>query len=102
MGKSEKKKKMSEAAIKGLEVFCSKFTPAKDELDATHFYTTSEIQEALKRLSPDAFAQPNEIYDYLYPRNYRPTIDTSHTMLVYKWMLKVGVVHEKFSNLEEK
>ncbi len=98
----EEKKGLSEQAENALEVFCKKFTPAKEELDATHFYTTEEIQEALKKLTPEAIVSPAEVYGYLYPLGYRPTIDTSHTMLVYKWMLKVSVVHEKFSNLEEK
>ncbi len=98
----KEQKQLSEEATTALETFCNKFAPAKDELDATHFYTTAEIEKALELLTPDAIASPAEIYAYLYPRIYRPTIDTSHAMLVYKWMLKVVVVSEKMLNLDEK
>ncbi len=94
------KKELSESATAALEVFCKKFTPAKDELDATHFYTTNEIQAALKRLTPDAEVEPVQIYDYLYPLGYRPTIDTSQILLTYKWMLKVKAVKDAFTELK--
>ncbi len=100
--KNDNRQELSKEAINTLEVFCEKFAPAKDELDATHFYTSVEIQKALEQLTPEASATPAEIYAYLYPLGYRPTIDTSHAMLVYKWMLKCVVVREKFSNLDKK
>lgn len=97
-----KNKDLTEQTQTAWGIFCDKFLPATSEADATHFYTTEEIITALKRLTPDAYADPNIIYNFLYTKGYRLTIDTSHTILVYKWMLKVIANKEKFINLAEK
>lgn len=92
---------LNDPAQRALEVFCRKFAPARDEADATHFYTTEEIGKALTELAPAAAADANQIYEILYPLGYRPTIDSSHFRLNYKWMLKKAPDTEKRINLEE-
>lgn len=94
--------KLTQSAQQALEVFCRKFAPAQDEADATHLYTTEEISKALTELAPSAAADGNQIYETLYPLGYRPTIDSSHFRLNYKWMLKKAPDTEKMINLDEK
>ena len=79
---------MSEIARNYIEVLMQTFAPARNETETTHWFSTDEVYEAIKRIDPGTEATKDDIYDSMMDAGFRYQCRPGAMALDFKWMLK--------------
>lgn len=70
-----------------IELFSSWYAPASDISQATDFFSTSEIVEALNQFHPGAKVNPEQVYQLMIDAGYRYAPDPGKMTFQLKWMI---------------
>ncbi|MDR1221755.1 MAG: 5-formyltetrahydrofolate cyclo-ligase [Tannerella sp.] len=73
-----------------ITILMSYFRPAGDEKDATHYLTTSEVSDAIRRLDPGAGIRSEDVYKAMLAAGFRYGYRPGTLGIDFRWML-----HEK-------
>jgi hypothetical protein len=73
-----------------ITILTGSFRPAADERDATHYLTTAEVTEAIRRLNPGAGIRSEDVYAAMLAAGFRYGCRPAAIGLDFRWML-----HEK-------
>lgn len=65
------------------------FLPALTEDETTHWFSTDEVYDAIKKISPGAGITKEEIYDAMIRAGFQFQCRPGALALDFKWMLKV-------------
>ena len=79
---------MSENASSYIEVLMQTFAPAQNLQETTHWFSTDEVYEAIKRIDPGTEATKDDIYDSMMDAGFRYQCRPGAMALDFKWMLK--------------
>ena len=79
---------MSEIANSYIEVLLQTFAPAQNERETTHWFSTDEVFEAIKRIDPATEATKDEIYNAMMDAGFRYQCRPGALALDFKWMLR--------------
>ncbi len=79
---------MSKNAGSYIEVLMQTFAPAKNEIETTHWFSTDEVFEAIKRIDPGTKTTKDDIYDSMMEAGFRYQCRPGAMALDFKWMLK--------------
>ncbi|MDR2917642.1 MAG: 5-formyltetrahydrofolate cyclo-ligase [Tannerella sp.] len=73
-----------------IAVLMGYFRPAKDDKDTTHYLTTSEVCDAIKRLDPGAGIRNEDVYNAMLASGFQYGCRPGTVGVDFRWML-----HEK-------
>lgn len=74
------------------------FLPALTEAETTHWFSTDEVYDAIKKISPGTSITKEEVYDAMIAAGFRFQCRPGALALDFKWMLKQNI----FSNTHTK
>lgn len=66
----------------------SVYAPALSESEATHWFTTQEVFEAVQKIDPGTELTVNDVYDALRDVGFRYQPRTGTIGCDFRWMLK--------------
>lgn len=72
-----------------ISVLADKFAPAVNADDTTHWFSTDEVFEAIKRIDPSASIKKDDVYQAMLDSGYMYGIRPSTFGLDFRWMLKL-------------
>lgn len=67
------------------------FLPALTEVETTHWFSTDEIYDAIKKISPGASISKEDVYDAMIEAGFRFQCRPGALALDFKWMLKQNI-----------
>ncbi len=73
---------------KAMDVFCKRFGAVSDISEATDFFTTAEIADAIIDIYPIAEIEYSELIEFLENKNYTYINEPGKLSLHLKWMVK--------------
>jgi hypothetical protein len=73
-----------------ITILMNYFRPAGDEKDTTHYLTTSEVSDAIRRLDPGAGIRSEDVYKAMLAAGFRYGCRPGTLGIDFRWML-----HEK-------
>ncbi|MDR0349430.1 MAG: 5-formyltetrahydrofolate cyclo-ligase [Tannerella sp.] len=73
-----------------ITVLMGYFRPAKDEKDTTHYLTTSEVCDAIKRLDPGSGIRAEQVYKAMLDAGFQYGCRPGTVGVDFRWLL-----HEK-------
>ena len=73
-----------------VSVLMAYYRPAADEKDTTHYLTTMEVYEAIRRLDPGSGIGTQEVYKAMIAAGFRYGCRPGTVGIDFRWML-----HEK-------
>ena len=65
------------------------FLPALTEAETTHWFSTDEVYDAIKKISPGASITKEEVYDAMKAAGFSFQCRPGALALDFKWMLKI-------------
>ena len=65
--------------------------PALTETETTHWFSTDEIYDAIKKISPGASISKEDVYDAMIEAGFRFQCRPGALALDFKWMLKQNI-----------
>lgn len=68
------------------------FLPALTEAETTHWFSTDEIYDAIKKISPGASISKEDVYDAMIEAGFRFQCRPGALALDFKWMLKQNIL----------
>ena len=77
------------AACSYIDALQATFLPALTEAETTHWFSTDEVYDAIKKISPGASITKEEVYDAMIEAGFRFQCRPGALALDFKWMLKV-------------
>lgn len=80
-------KEQSEFLNQIISQFSNWYQPAADISEATDFFSTSEIVEALNQFHPGAKVNPENVYDMMTNAGYSFVPDPGKMTFQLKWMI---------------
>lgn len=69
-------------------VLMQTFAPALTNTETTHWFSTDEIYDAIKKIDPGADISKDDIYDAMMDAGFRYQCRPGALALDFKWMLK--------------
>lgn len=88
--KNEKDNAPDPDAGEYISVLMGYFRPSADEKDTTHYLSTSEVCDAIRRLNPGAAIRTEHVYDAMLGAGFQYGCRPGSVGLDFRWML-----HEK-------
>lgn len=82
-------KNIDSAAAGYIEALKQTFLPAVSEAETTHWFSTDEVYDAIKKISPGAGITKEEVYDAMVDAGFRFQCRPGALALDFKWMLKI-------------
>ena len=82
-------KNENSAASSYIEALMQTFLPASSEAETTHWFSTDEVYDAIKKISPGAGITKEEVYDAMVAAGFRFQCRPGALALDFKWMLKI-------------
>ncbi|MDR1524747.1 MAG: 5-formyltetrahydrofolate cyclo-ligase [Tannerella sp.] len=80
----------SEEIPTAITALTAHFRPATDERDATHWLTTTEVSDAIRRLDPGAAISADKVFNAMHAAGFRYGYRPGSAGIDFRWML-----HEK-------
>lgn len=74
-----------------MEALKQTFLPALSESETTHWFSTDEVYDAIKKISPGASITKEEVYDAMIGAGFRFKCRPGALALDFKWMLKQNI-----------
>lgn len=71
-----------------IDVLMCTFAPAMNERDTTHWFSTDEIYEAIKKIDPGTKISKDDIYQSMLDAGFKYQCRPGALALDFKWMLK--------------
>ena len=75
------------------------FLPALTEAETTHWFSTDEIYDAIKKISPRASISKEDVYDAMIEAGFRFQCRPGALALDFKWMLKQNISLNTYTKL---
>lgn len=75
------------------------FLPALTEAETTHWFSTDEIYDAIKKISPGASISKEDVYDAMIEAGFRFQCRPGALALDFKWMLKQNISLNTYTKL---
>lgn len=72
-----------------IDALMKTFIPALTEAETTHWFSTDEVYEAIKKISPGASINKEDVYDAMIEAGFRYQCRPGALALDFKWMLKI-------------
>ena len=85
-------KNENSAASSYIEALMQTFLPALCEDETTHWFSTDEVYDAIKKISPGAGITKEEVYDAMVAAGFRFQCRPGALALDFKWMLKQNIL----------
>ena len=85
-------KNENSAASSYIEALMQTFLPASSEAETTHWFSTDEVYDAIKKISPGAGITKEEVYDAMVAAGFRFQCRPGALALDFKWMLKQNIL----------
>ncbi len=85
-------KNENSAASSYIEALMQTFLPALSEAETTHWFSTDEVYDAIKKISPGAGITKEEVYDAMIAAGFRFQCRPGALALDFKWMLKQNIL----------
>ena len=82
-------KNENSAASSYIEALMQTFLPASRVAATTHWFSTDEVYDAIKKISPGAGITKEEVYDAMVAAGFRFQCRPGALALDFKWMLKI-------------
>lgn len=71
-----------------IEVLKIRFQPARNEAEATHWYSTEEVVEAIKDIDPGAKVDASLVHDALLEAGFIYRIRPASLHIAFRWMMR--------------
>lgn len=71
-----------------IDVLMQTFAPAMNEAETTHWFSTDEVYEAVKRIDPGSEVSKDDIFQSMEDAGFRFQCRPGALALDFKWMLK--------------
>ena len=75
-----------------MEALKQTFLPALSESETTHWFSTDEVYDAIKKISPGTSITKEEVYDAMIGAGFRFQCRPGALALDFKWMLKLNIL----------
>lgn len=72
-----------------IQVLSDAFAPAVSVEDTTHWYSTDEVFDAIKKLDPSSAIKKDDVYQALLDSGYSYGLRPGTFGLDFRWMLKL-------------
>ena len=71
-----------------VDVLLQTFAPAMNDAETTHWFSTDEVYEAIKRIDPGSEISKDDIFQGMLDAGFRYQNRPGALALDFKWMLK--------------